>query len=94
MSRAKKLCEEINAVVEEYGNAYLVYNITSGLSVTPVITQRDVVVIIAFDEISEAALLDQILMLWEDESDSSTPDCVPNYLVAMRGRLWSDYNVD
>lgn len=94
MSRAKKLCEEINAVVEEYGHAYLVYNVTSGISVTPDLTQRDVVAIMAFDEISEATLLDRILMLWEDESDSSAPDCIPNYLVAIRGRLWSDYNAN
>lgn len=94
MSRARKLCEEINAVAREYGHAYLVYNVTSGLSVTPILTQRDVVAIIVYDDMSEATLLDQILMLWEDESVSSSPDWIPNYLVAIRDRLWSDYNAN
>lgn len=35
MSRTRKICEEINAVVREFGCAYITYNCTGGISVTP-----------------------------------------------------------
>jgi len=35
MSRTRKICEEINAVVRKLGCVYITYNCTGGISVTP-----------------------------------------------------------
>lgn len=94
MSRARKLCEEINVVVREYGCAYITYNCTGGLSVIPDVSLNDVVVMKIPGEITEETLLDAILMRWENESDSSARYLVSNYLWAIRDRLWSDYNAN
>lgn len=104
MSRARKLCEELNAVVKEHGKAYITYNYNGGLTVSPDITTEDLVIIAIYDEVSEELILDQLLMLWEDECDirlrwedecdSCARHLVPSYLWAIRNRLWSDYNVD
>lgn len=94
MSRAKKLCEEINAVVDEYGHAYVAYNAPSGIKVVPEFTCRDSILMTTCEEASEEMILDSILMRWEFESASSEPHRIPNYLWAIRERLWSDYNVD
>lgn len=94
MNRARKLCEELNAVVKEHGRAYLTYNYNGGLTVSPDITIEDLVIIAIYDEVLEDVILDKILMLWEDECDSRAHHLVPNYLWAIRDRLWSDYNVD
>ena len=94
MSRARKLCEEINAVVREYGCAYITYNCMGGLSVIPDVSLNEAVVMKIPAEITEETLLDSILMRWEIECDSSAHYLVSNYLWAIRDRLWSDYNVD
>lgn len=94
MSRAKKLCEEINALVEEYGQAYVTYNAHSGIRVVREFTCRDSILMVTCEEASEEMILDCILMCWESECDSSEHDQIPNYLWAIRERLWSDYNVD
>lgn len=94
MSRAKKLCEEINAIVREYGCAYITYNCTGELRVIPDVGLNDVAVMKIPAEITEETLLDAILMRWEIESDSNARYLLPNYLWAIRERLWSDYNVD
>lgn len=94
MSRARKLCEEINAVVREYGCAYITYNCMGGLSVIPDVSLNEAVVMKIPAEITEETLLDAILMRWENECDSSAHYLVTNYLWAIRDRLWSDYNVD
>lgn len=94
MSRTRKICEEINAVVREFGCAYITYNCTGGINVTPEPGPGDLTIIQICNEISEETLLDVILMRWECESDSGAHDLIPNYLWAIRDRLWSDYNVD
>lgn len=94
MSRARKLCEEINAVVEEYGHAYLVYNGTSGISTTPELLECDSIIMVIRDEMSEEVLLDNILMRWESEISTSPYNAPPNYLWALRNRLWDDYYAD
>lgn len=94
MSRARKLCEEINAFVREYGCAYITYNCMDGISVIPDVSLNDVIVMRIRAEITEETLLDAILMRWENESDSSAHYFMSNYLWAIRDRLWSDYNVD
>lgn len=99
MSRARKLCEELNAVVKEHGTAYLMCNYKNSLTVTvtpergEIITKNTLIMEI-YDEISEETLLDRLLMIWEDECDSCARHLVPSYLWAIRNRLWSDYNVD
>lgn len=90
MSRARKLCEELNAIVRVYGRAYLNYK---GASVTVTNIPKDIVIMSISDEVSEEEILDRILMLWEDECDWAH-HLVPNYLWVIRDRLWSDYNVD
>lgn len=94
MSRAKKLCDEINAAVKEYGCTYLVYNKKGGLRTTTEIDYCDATILVTCSKLSEDELLDCIMMWWESESDSSAHDLIPNYLWAIRDRLWSDYNVD
>lgn len=93
MSRARKLCEEINECIRKAGRAYIMpTNYT--LKISSDFTAYDKVIMSVFHEISEIDLLDAILMLWEDECASRARDMLPNYLWALRIRLWSDYNVD
>lgn len=94
MSRARKLYEELNETVKEYNRAYLIYKYKNSLIVTHNILTKGLVIMAIHDEISEEAILDRLLMLWEDECDSRSRNMVPNYLWAMRNRLRSDYNVD
>lgn len=93
MSRARKLCEDINKCIRKAGRAYII-STNNTLKISSDFTNYDKVIMCLFYEISEIDLLDHILMLWEDECDSGARHLLPSYLWAIRERLWSDYNVD
>ena len=94
MSRVRKLCKEINDAARVSGCAFLTYNNVSGVNVTTEISCCDAVIMTIFSEISEEMLLDLILMRWESECAANAHDLIPSYLLAIRERLWGDYNVD
>ncbi len=94
MSRARKLCEELNKCVSEEGRAYLIHTFSNGLRVTSNIEKNEMVILGIYDVVTEDIVLDHILMLWEDEMECFCEKKVPRYLWKIRDKLWGDYNVN
>ena len=89
MSRVRKLCEEINAVVRNYGRAYLACNSEGRLIVTPLANLSGATIMKISFEVSE-----DILMRWENETASRARDLLPNYLFLIKDRLGGDFIAD